>query len=296
MKLKIIILFIVFVLSVFNIAFADQLNLKTKEAIIFYENSLNSVSQEVKEKLPVIIVDLEKYLGLKLNVTPKIFLIKGSRNFQKITGSDLIVAYAVPAENFIFVDTSRVFSKPFSLEMTLKHELCHLMLHQNIDNSNLPRWLDEGICQWASGGISEIINGHDNNFLEKAILSDKLIEIKNLYEFPHERDSVLLAYQESKSFIEYISKKYGNNVLEKIIKSLASGNNINDSFRESISISLYELEKDWKLSLRKKHTWIFYLSNNIYTIIFLFLSVLTIYGFYRLVKRKREYKDDEEIG
>ncbi|NWF97667.1 MAG: hypothetical protein HXY52_01840 [Nitrospirae bacterium] len=295
MKVRIIILTNIIILLFFNSVNAKPLNIYIKEANIFYEDSLNSVARETAGKLPSIIKELEESLGLRMNSSPMIFLIKGSSNFQKTTGSDLIVAYAIPIKNSVFIDTSRVFTKPFNLETTLKHELCHIMLHQNIDDSNLPRWFDEGICQWVSGGISEIISNQDNNFLEKAILSDKLISFQSLYRFPEERNSVLLAYQESKSFIEYISEKYGDNVLRKIIKNLSSGRNINESFHENISISLYQLEQNWQSSLKKKHTWFLYLSNNIYTIIFLFLSILTIYGFYRLIKRKREYKDEEEI-
>ncbi len=295
MKIRVIILFNIIILSLINSVNAKTPELSTEEAIIVYDNSLNSVAQETAGKLPLIIRELEISLGLKIHSRPMIFLIKGSKNFQQITGSDLIVAYAVPHRNSVFIDISRVFSKPFSLEATLKHELCHIVLHQNIESTNLPRWFDEGVCQWVSGGISEIISGQDSNVLEKAILSDRLFSFQELYKFPEERDSILLAYQESKSFIEYISDKYGDNNLKKIIQNLSSGKNINESFQNGISINLYELEKNWQSSLKKKHTWFLFLSNNIYTIIFLFLSFLTIYGFYRLIKKKREYKDEEEI-
>lgn len=296
MELKIVfILNIIIAFFLINSVDAKTLELVTKEANIVYDNSLNSVAQETARNLPSIVEELEKSLGLKMNSIPTIFLIKGSKNFQQITGSDLIVAYAVPHRNSVFIDTSRVFSKPFSLESTLKHELCHIMLHRNIESTNLPRWFDEGVCQWVSGGISEIISGQDSNILEKAILSDRLFSFQELYKFPEERDSILLAYQESKSFIEYVSEKYGDDILRKIVNNLSSGKNIDESFQDGISISLYELEKNWQSSLKKKHTWFLFLSNNIYTIIFLFLSLLTIYGFYRLIKKKREYKDEEEI-
>ncbi len=295
MKAKVIILINIIALIFFSSVNAKTLNLITEQASIFYDNALSSVARETAEKLPSIIKELEKSIGLKTNSSPMIFLIKGSKNFQQITGSDLIVAYAVPGRNSIFIDTSRVFSKPFSLETTLKHELCHMLLHQHIESTNLPRWFDEGVCQWVSGGISEIVSFQDSSILEKAILSDNLFSIHDLHRFPGERNSILLAYQQSKSFIEYISEKYGDNILKEVIGNLSSGKNVNESFKEVISINLNELERNWQKSLRKKHSWFLYFSNNIYTIIFLLLSMLTIYGFYRLIKKKREYKDEEEI-
>jgi hypothetical protein len=46
---------------------------------------------------------------------------------------------------------------PFTLTVTLKHELCHLFLHYLIGGGELPRWFNEGIAQWTSGGIAELM-------------------------------------------------------------------------------------------------------------------------------------------
>lgn len=293
-KIKIIIFLKITILFLLNPVNAEYLDIKTDKANIFYEKPLNTVANEVKEILPDITSNLENTLKLKLNSTPRIYLIRGTDNFRKITNSDLIVAYAVPENNSIYIDTSRVFSKPFTLKTTLKHELCHLILHQNIENTNLPRWFDEGVCQWTSDGISEIISDINNPFVEKAILSNNLFKFNELYKFPEDTSSVILAYWQSKNFIEYILKKYGKDSLTKIIKNLSSRKDINESFEKAISINLYELENEWRSHLKIRHTWFIYLSNNIYTIIFVLLSFLTIYGFYRLIKSKRKYSDEDE--
>jgi hypothetical protein len=58
-----------------------------------------------------------------------------------------------------------------------------------------------------------------------------------------------------------------------------------------------ELEESWRAYLKRRHTWFYYLSSNIYTIIFSIAAIFTIYGFFRLLQKKRAYMDkDEEDG
>jgi hypothetical protein len=86
---------------------------------------------------------------------PLIVMINNRNRFLQTTDHPLTIAYAIPKRNLIVIDYSRVVTTPFSLETTLTHEFCHLLLHEHIPN--IPRWLDEGLCQWASGGVDEII-------------------------------------------------------------------------------------------------------------------------------------------
>ena len=47
-------------------------------------------------------------------------------------------------------------------------------------------------------------------------------------------------------------------------------------------------------SLRKKYTWFTYLSSHIYQILFSFGAVVLIYGFIKLMVKRRAYRDEEE--
>jgi hypothetical protein len=221
-------------------------------------------------------------------------LIKTTESFRKIVGSDMIIGFAEPGRNLIVLDTSRVYTKPFTLEATLKHELCHLLMHQDIKKENLPRWLDEGVCQWASGGIAELMAGGDGNALSNATLSGKLIDIGRLDRFPNDDASLVLAYEESRSFVEYIVSEYGKQGLLRMLAYLREGNSVNESIDKSLAIPIVELENNWRAYLKRKYTWFSYLGNNIYTVIFALAALITVYGFIRLLKKKREYRDDDE--
>jgi hypothetical protein len=268
--------------------------LQGDHVIILSDDSLRAIAREVERMYPFLKAELGALLQIKPDFIPEVVLIKTTESFRKIVGSDMILGFAEPDRNLIVLDTSRVYTKPFTLEATLKHELCHLLLHHDIRGENLPRWLDEGVCQWASGGIAELMSGSDGKALSAATLSGRLIDIRMLGRFPNDDASLILAYEESKSFVEYIVSEYGKQRLLGILSSLREGNSVSESIEKNLSIPFAELEKNWRDSLTRKNTWVSYLGDNIYTILFVFAALLTVYGFIRLLKKKREYKDEEE--
>ncbi|MGE0085394.1 MAG: hypothetical protein AB7S75_13350, partial [Desulfococcaceae bacterium] len=42
---------------------------------------------------------------------------------------------------------------------------------------HLPKWLDEGICQWSSDGISELLIQNKGDVLRTALLSGNIIAL-----------------------------------------------------------------------------------------------------------------------
>jgi hypothetical protein len=131
--------------------------LETEGVIVVYDEVLKNAAQQVASVYPAIKQDLEKTFQWSLDFRPTVVLVKDSQRFLQIAGTSHIVAFAAPRENVMVIDHSKMHTTPFTLESTLKHELCHLLLHHYIDSARLPKWLDEGISQWASDGIAEVI-------------------------------------------------------------------------------------------------------------------------------------------
>jgi hypothetical protein len=216
--------------------------------------------------------------------------------FRRISGNDTIIAFAVPSENLIVLDAVGVYTKPFTLETTLKHELCHLVLHRGFKTENIPRWFDEGVCQWASGGIAELVTSEGDASLEKAVVFEGLIGIDALERFPAGGKPLILAYEESRSVVEYIVSKYGKEAVQRVVEDLRKGDSMNEALKKDLSLDLSSLEKNWRTHLRRKYTWFLYVSNNIYPIIFFLAAVVTLYGFVRLLKKKRSYVEEDDGG
>lgn len=274
--------------------YAEIKSIQSDEVVVLYEGQMEGIAKEVAGVYPAVKKEVVDTLKWDVDSRPDIVIAKDRDTFRKIVGSDIIVAFAVPQKNLIVLDISRIYTKPFTLETTLKHELCHLVLHRNIKHNNLPRWLDEGVCQWASGGVAELVTGGEDRALSQATVSNNVIRIRSLDRFPQDGKHLLLAYEESKSFIEYIIREYGENKLLQSLQFLKEGDSIDDSFARSFSVSFPDIEQKWLGYLKRKYTWLSYASNHLYTILFSLAGIVTLYGFFRLLKKKRDYKDREE--
>lgn len=288
-------LFLLFII-LFRPLYAEQTGIiQTNEVIVLFEEPLGIAAKEVADIYTGLKVELEETLKWRLNFRPTVLLIKNRKLFQKMAGSNLIVAFAIPQKNLVVIDYSKMNTHPFTLEITLKHELCHLLLHHHIRRVNLPKWLDEGISQWVSDGIAEIIMDKKRSVLKEATLSGDYININELAaSFPEDKKSLLLAYEESKSLVEYISSKFGRNGILNILKHLKDGYEVDVAILKGLSIPFDELERRWHSHLRKRTTWFPYLTTNLYKILFFLAALMTIYGFIRLLIKKRGYEDEED--
>ncbi len=269
---------------------------RTKDVTVLFEQPLKLAAKEVASLYPEIKKNLETILGWKLNLIPSVLLIKNRERFLKMADNPITVAFAVPERNLIVIDYSMMITRPFRLETTLKHELCHLLLHHHIKENILPRWFDEGVCQWISGGIDEIIMDQKRSLLIKTALRRKFISFRDLqFRFPHEKEPRLLAYEESKSFVTYIVNQFGKAGIITILKHMKEGDETQAAILKALSIPLENLEQEWHHFLRQKTTLFTYLSYNLYEILFTFMAFIAIYAFIRLKIKKRDYIDDDDL-
>ena len=269
--------------------------LREKGVIVLFDEPLRVAAEEAATLFPVLKKELENRLARPVNFTSTVVLGKESETFKRMAGTSHIVAFAIPEKNLMVIDYSKMRIDPFSIETTMKHELCHLLLHSHIKEGNMPKWLDEGICQWVSDGISEIIMSQKKGVLDEAILSGRYISIRALTgRFPRDERYLVLAYEESKSLVEYMISAFGEEALLSVLNDLEKGVEVDEALLRSLSISLDELESRWHHHLRRKITWVTYLINHLYEILFFLAAMAMIYGFIRGLIKKRAYRDEEE--
>lgn len=276
-------------------SYAEKQILEDERVIVRFDGPLRNAARDVLDAYPGIRAELREDLGWETDFRPEIILIKDSASFRRLVESDLITALAIPQKDLIVIDYSKMNVHPFTLGTTLKHELCHLEIHHHISGGEIPRWLDEGICQWVTGGLAEIATVGSHSVLREAALSKRLISIEGLSErFPTDGRDLLLAYEESRSIVEYIKKEFDVSGVRGILENMSRGDDLESAVSKSLSISLDELEKRWRSSLADKTWWIAYVGDHVYEILFLLAALITIYGFFRILKKKREYKDEDE--
>lgn len=274
---------------------ADLQSIQGGDVAVLYPPSLKPAAQEILDLYPGIKTAVEAVFKWKLTQKPSVLLVKTREQFVKIVGNPLLVAYAVPQRRLIVIDYSKMLHHPFSLGTTLKHELSHLLLHQYLGKENLPRWLDEGLCQWASDGIGELIMDSKRSFLNRASFSGKFIPLRQLEKtFPRDQELLLLAYEESKSFITYLVGQFGTQGIHIFLHGLRNGETTENAVQKAFAAPFDTLEKQWQHSLKKKMTWFTLFSYNLYEILFTLMAVITVFAFIRFCLRKRAYQDGDD--
>lgn len=294
-RLRILFIIAVPLILYTNCLYGTELHiLRGNEFRALYHPALQSAALEVAELYPKIKTDLEHTFGWDLNLISTILLIKDSGRFQQMAESPLTVAFAVPSKNLIVIDHSRMHINPFSLEVILKHELCHLLLHHHVRETALPRWLDEGVSQWASDGIADIILSQRRSALNRATLKRSWIPMNALAQnFPRDEASLSLAYEQSKSFVTFIVRKFGKAGMLSVLDGMRQGETVDAAILKRLSIPLEELEKKWRDSLKKRIGWLTYLTYHIYEILFVLGALITVYAFIRAFIRKKAYMKNE---
>jgi hypothetical protein len=282
-----------------NAIAAQPLMMKTQEIVVVYEAPLESAASEVVRIYPKLKLELEEFFGWSLDVKPQVVLVNNTRAFRKVTRNKLFVAFAVPDKSLIVIDYSRMNIRPFTLSVTLKHELCHLLLHRHISRHNLPKWLDEGVCQWVSDGIGEIFVNQGWSGLDSAVMTGRIIPLKKLSDyFPQDGASLILAYEQSKSLINYVDRKYGYYAIMEMLDFLKNGETVETALMNSLAISLELLEAEWLDDLESTPRWLVFLASHLYSIIFFLAAVLTFFGYFRYLKRRKkiyqEWEDEED--
>ena len=260
---------------------------------VLFDPSLEVPAREVAHMYAGLRAELEHALGWQLNLRPTVVLMRDRRVFEGMAESPLTVAFAVPQRGLIVIDQSRMNTRPFTLRNTLKHELCHLMLHKHI--REVPRWLDEGIAQWVSGGLGDIIMDQKRSLLNRAALRGRILPIRSLHEgFPGNRDGLVLAYEESKSFVAHMVAHYGREGILNVLERMKRGEDAETALSNALSAPLDRIEEEWRDSLRNRVTWFTYLSYHLYDILFALMALISIGGFIRIWLKKRSYRDGEE--
>lgn len=274
---------------------AQPLMIKTQEIVVVYEAPIETAAAEVVRIYPKLKQELEEFFGWNLNIRPQVVLVNNTRSFLKLTRNKLFVAFAVPDKDLIAIDYSRMNTHPFTLSVTLKHELCHLLLHRHINKHNLPKWLDEGVCQWVSDGIGEIFVNKGWSGLDSALMAGRIIPLKKLADyFPRDGASLILAYEQSKSLINYVDRQYGYHAIMEILDFLKNGETVETALMSSLAISHLQLEKEWLNHLESTPRWLVFLAHHIYAIIFFLAAVLTMLGYIRHMRRRKKIYEEWE--
>ena len=169
------------------------------------------------------------------------------------------------------------------LATVLTHEYSHLALAHAAGFRPVPRWFVEG---FAHVQANERSLGRSQT-LAYAAAAGRLQPLDRLDRgFPLREDLATLAYAEAYDFVGYLREKHGPGGLERFLRGIADGADFHDAFRAAYGRSLYAVERDWQLDVRRRYLWWPVVTSG--TGLWMILSVLAVAAFVRRRRRQRE--------
>ena len=148
----------------------------------------------------------------------------------------------------IQVPTQGALTDQAWLARVLRHEFVHALLHQRVEGSRVPQWLNEGLAMQLAG---------DNAWpdLDRVIKGEFTLIPLNRLEggwggFPQNLATV--AYLEGNSATAYLIERYGMGKVQDIIESLAGRQPMATAIKDRLFISYDEFQQRWNEHINEK--------------------------------------------
>jgi Peptidase MA superfamily len=271
--------------------------LETDAVRVLFPTGRTTTAERIAELSPALLRELEMATGLSFDFRPTVIPAFSRTVFRRMGGREAFVAFALPEQEQVVLDISRLEHRPAYFKPVLKHEYAHLLLHRHIASSRLPRWLDEGIAQQLSDGLSEYLPGRSQAVLGEALATDRVFTLAALERyFPADTFGIQLAYEQSRSIVGYMVQRYGDPFLKELVIHMAGGLPVGRAFKTASGISLADFEADWRRRQKAPLSWLGRIAGHVYSILFFGAALATLIGYIRHRRRRRDYdaEDDDD--
>ncbi len=226
--------------------------------------------------------------------TISVYIAPTRRNFRDFLRGQLpkwTGAFASPSENTMYIRSPR-WDQDNDFSTTLVHELFHLLIHQKMGITELPRWMDEGLAIFYSDDKKWIMS----TAISKALATRSLIplsQIDNVLKFHMAKAE--LAYQESYSAVQYLLATYDIDAVMKILDGLKSNQSMDDCFKTATGSSFHDFELEWINYIKKHYKWTWISEFDDYIWIFIIVLFFLVGIIIRLRNRQKLQEWENEI-
>ena len=221
--------------DVVDVYFHGPVSRRAKNVLKASDKSVNDISE-------LLGVDSNKRISLVMyNNYSEMFDVVVKKS-QTQAGSLITEGQAFSTENIVLVDGGAR-----SALGVATHEITHIIVSRATKDSyvGVPLWLNEGLAEF---GNVEQDSGYDR-YLEWAVDTNRLFPFSSLNRFPGNPNLTLVAYGQSKSFIEFLVNKYPKENMKNLMIEISNRKSINESFISSYGKNLNDLEDEWKSTL-----------------------------------------------
>ncbi|MFL2646488.1 MAG: peptidase MA family metallohydrolase [Dehalococcoidia bacterium] len=125
----------------------------------------------------------------------------------------------------------------------VRHEAAHLVTKVAGDGpfTRVPAWLDEGTAVYMQGDL-----GPYKSAVQRAIASDKTLNLRSLTAPSNDPNLVNLFYGQSWSTVDYLISQNGEDLFAELFSSIKAGNPIDDALNKIYGFDTNELYNQWR--------------------------------------------------
>ena len=213
---------------------------------VYYHGPVSRRAKNVLEACDKSVKDISELLGVESNDRISLVMYNNYsemfdvvvKKSQTQAGSLITEGQAFATENIVIVDGGSRSALGVST-----HEITHIIVARATKDSytGVPLWLNEGLAEY---GNIEPDSGYDR-YLEWAVDTNRLFPFSSLNRFPGNPNLTLVAYGQSRSFIEYLVKQYPKQNMKNLMKGISDRKSFDESFLAAYGKNLNDIERDW---------------------------------------------------
>jgi hypothetical protein len=214
----------------------------------------------VEEFLPRALARVEARLGRSMGRSFTTILVDGYGELRRLTralrGGDpdtYTAGVAFPWRNVLVVrrDLAATLRPENSAKLTLTHEVAHLVLHRRPE-TDLPRWLDEGLAMWVSQGA---LSYRDDAEMSLYARTGSLYSLESLEKaFPRQHLETSVAYRESLLVVLFLESRHGEQGIRDLLDSIEAGTPSWEALSQLTGLSREALEAEFFGWVASRHS------------------------------------------
>tara|TARA_B100000941_G_scaffold290875_1_gene275497 strand:+ start:3261 stop:4529 length:1269 start_codon:yes stop_codon:yes gene_type:complete len=217
---------------------------------VYYHGPVSRRAKNVLEASEKSVKDISELLGVESNNRISLIMYNNySEMFDVVVKKSQTQAGSLVTEGQAFATESIVIVDGGSRSAlgVATHEITHIIVARATKDSytGVPLWLNEGLAEY---GNIEPDSGYDR-YLEWAVDTNRLFPFSSLNRFPGNPNLTLVAYGQSRSFIEYLVSEYPKKNMKILMNEISNRNSFGDSFITAYGKNLIDIEEEWKKEL-----------------------------------------------
>ena len=269
-----------------------------------WDRGLERMGEEATALLPSVRRQVATRLGWTTDVPAEVVIVHDLARMREEVRAKVpawAVGVAHSAAGLIVIRADLLAAgQGSSLESVLRHEWVHLAWGTRAGRNRrlLPLWAEEGIAEDLGGGLSVDAGAT----LDVAVAFDRLHPFHALQtRFPEDPRGADLAYKQSRSWIQYVTRATGWQPIREILDDLASWSEdtpaaregaFNQRVRARTGLSVGEWASAWRQSVAEEaRPWFHLIWRDVTGLILMVLAGIGAGAFVLLARRRRREID-----